>query len=124
MVSDVIDYAFELTLGYRNCNDLRPVIVMGAINVILVSSDLSTVILTVTLVKYPIQKFKQDMPIYFAYNSVTFSLVAGLLCDVAISFVLAPALSEIGWITRYLFAIGVSLFKKKFKLKIQLIEKR
>jgi cation transport ATPase len=91
MVSEVIDYEFELTLGYGNCNDLRPVIVMDVINIILVRKDLSNVILTRDLIKYPKQKFKLNLTIYFTYNFVTISLVTGLLCDIAISFVLAPA---------------------------------
>ena len=119
MVSDVIDYEFELTLGYRNCNDLRPVIVKDVINVILVRKDLSNVILTTDLIKYPIQKFKLNLTIYFSYNFVIISLTTGLLCDNAISFVLAPVLSAIGWITRCSLAIEISLFIKEFKLKIQ-----
>jgi len=87
-------------------------------------NNLSTIIFTMTLVKYIIQKSRQNSTIYFAYNSVTISLSTDLLCSGKNFFVLTSTLTAIDWISRYLFVIGTSLFIKEIKLKFQLKEKR
>ncbi len=87
-------------------------------------NNLSTIIFTMTLVKYLIQKSNQNSTIYFAYNSIAISLSTDLLYNGTNFFVLTSALTAIGWITRYLLVIGTSLFIKEIKLKFQLKEKR
>ena len=87
-------------------------------------NNLSTVIFAMTLVKYIIQKSRQNSTIYFVYNSVTISLSTDLLCSDTNFFVLTSTLTAIDWISRYLFVIGTSLFIKEIKLKFPLKEKR
>ena len=87
-------------------------------------NNLSTIIFTMTLVKFIIQKSNQNSTIYFTYNSLAISLSTNLLYNGTNFFVLISTLTAIGWISRYLLVIGTPLFIKEIKLKFQLKEKR
>jgi cation transport ATPase len=62
----------------------------------------------------PSKKIKQNLPISFAYNSITITIAAGLLFGFTNSPNLTSALAALGWIVSHSLVFGSSLLLRRF----------
>ena len=88
-------------------------VAMDAGHVILMKSDLSSIVYAFKLSKYSMKKIRQNMVMSFVYNSITISIAAGLLYGFTNSLILTPALGALGWVISDSLVFGNSLLVKK-----------
>ena len=92
-------------------------VAMDAGHVILMKSDLSSILHAFELSEYSMKKIRQNLAMSFAYNAITISMAAGLLYGFTNSLILTPALGAIGWVISDSLVFGNSLLLRKFKIQ-------
>jgi P-type Cu+ transporter len=89
-------------------------VAMSSGHIILMKSDLRSVLSAFKIGKYSLKKIKQNLAISFAYNVITISIAAGLFYSITNSLVLTPGLAAMGWIISDSAVFGNSLLTRKF----------
>jgi P-type Cu+ transporter len=89
-------------------------VAMSAGHIILMKSDLQSVLSAFKIGRYSLNKIKQNLAISFAYNVITISIAAGLFYNITNSLVLTPGLAALGWIISDSTVFGNSLLTRKF----------
>ena len=83
-------------------------------HIILMKSDLRSVLSAFKIGEYSLKKIKQNLAISFAYNVITISIAAGLFYNITNSLILTPGLAALGWIISDSAVFGNSLLTRKF----------
>jgi len=89
-------------------------VAMSSGHIILMKSDLRSILSAFKIGKYSLKKIKQNLAISFAYNVITISIAAGLFYSITNSLVLTPGLAALGWIISDSAVFGNSLLTRKF----------